>query len=106
MAIGVEYETFWRITPRRLHTFHKAYINRKREEEISLYLQGRYTFDAISIAMANAFAKKGSKPHGWIEEPYHLIPLTEEEKAEKAEIERQKAIAFFNAMIPNGKEGG
>ena len=31
-------------------------------------------------------------------DPIRITPYTEEELAEKAEIERQKAIAFFNKL--------
>ena len=61
-------------------------------------------FDAISLAVANGFRQKGKQPEPWLDEPYRLIPLTKEEEEEKAEMEREKAIAFFNAMIP--KNGG
>lgn len=71
---------------------------------MELYIAGRYVFDAISIALANGFRQKGKQPEHWVEEPYRLIPLTKEEEEEKAAIEREKAIAFFNAMIP--KNGG
>lgn len=62
-------------------------------------------FDAVSLALANGFREKGKRPEQWPEEPYRLIPLTKEEKEAKAELEREKAIAFFNAMIPK-KNGG
>ena len=39
-----------------------------------------------------------------MEEPYLLIPYTPEEEAARAEAERKKAIAFFNAMML--KDGG
>ena len=71
-----------------------------------MYIAGRYVFDAVSLALANGFREKGKQPIPWLEEPYRTIPLTEEEEEAKAAIEREKAIAFFNAMIPkNGGEG-
>lgn len=77
---------------------------RKREQEAFLYVQGRYCFDAVSIALANGFRKKGMQPIEWMDEPYRLLPLTEEEKQAQAEEERRKAIAFFSAMIPEKQE--
>lgn len=71
---------------------------------MELYIAGRYTFDAVSISLANAFRGKGAAPINWIDEPYRIMPLTEEEERIKAEEERMKAVAFFNAMIP--KKGG
>lgn len=77
---------------------------KKRQIETEMYIAGRYVFDAISLALANGFRQKGKNPEPWLEEPYRLIPLTKEEEEERAEMEREKAIAFFNAMIP--KNGG
>lgn len=77
---------------------------RKREQEVFLYVQGRYCFDAVSIALANGFRKKGARPLEWMDEPYRLLPLTEAEQNAQAEEERRKAVAFFNAMIPDPQE--
>ena len=56
--------------------------------------------------MGNGFRKPGQKPTPWLEEPFRIVPLTPEEQEEKAEAERQKAIALFNAMIPKDEDGG
>lgn len=105
LSIGVEYDVFWRLTPRLLHAFVDADRLRKREIELEMYVQGRYMFDAVSLALANGFRQKGSRVMNWLEEPYRIIPLTEAEKAAQAEEERRRAIEFFNAMIPK-QEGG
>lgn len=69
-----------------------------------MYVAGRYVFDAVSLALANGFREKGRSAESWMDEPYRMVPLTKEEEEERAAIEREKAIAFFNAMIP--KNGG
>ena len=45
------------------------------------------------------------QPMNWLEEPYRIIPFTEEEEKARQEEERRKAIEFFNAMIPKNKDG-
>ena len=105
MSIGVEYDTFWRLTPRLLRAFVDADRLRKREKEMQMYIEGRYVFDAVSLALANSFRKKGTQPMNWLEEPYRMIPFTEEEEKMRQEEERRKAIEFFNAMIPKDKDG-
>ncbi len=105
LSIGVDYDVFWRLNPRLLTAFVDADRRRKRELELQMYVQGKYVYDAVSIALANGFRKKGTQPVDWLEEPYRIIPFTEEEEAERAEEERRKAIEFFNAMIPAHKEG-
>lgn len=101
----MEYDVFWRLTPRLLHAFVDADRMRKRELEIEMYVQGRYVYDAVSLALANGFRQKGSNPQNWMEEPYRILPFTEEEETARAEEERRRAIEFFNAMIPK-QEGG
>lgn len=100
LAIGVDYGTFWRLNPRLLKSFIDADRIKKRQLEIEMYVNGRYVFDAVSIALANAFRGKGAAPINWLDEPYRLMPFTEEEERIRAEEEREKLIAFFNAMIP------
>lgn len=101
LAIGVDYRDFWDLNPRLLKVFVDADRMKKRQLEIEMYISGRYVFDAVSLALANAFRKKGTQPQNWLEEPYRLIPLTDTELEAQAEAEREKAIAFFNAMIPD-----
>lgn len=102
----MDYSTFWRLNPRLLKAFIEADRIKRRQAEIEMYIAGRYVFDAVSLALANGFRQKGTAPEPWLEEPYRMIPFTKEEEEERAAIEREKAIAFFNAMIPkNGGEG-
>ena len=65
-----------------------------------MYVQGKYTHDAVSIALFNAFRENGKAQQEWMEEPYRILPYTKEEEEARAEEERRKAIAFFEAMIP------
>lgn len=104
MSMGVGYDTFWRLNPRLLKAFVEADRLKKRQTELEMYIAGRYVFDAISLALANGFRQKGKAPEPWLEEPYRMMPFTKEEEEERAAIEREKVIAFFNAMIP--KSGG
>lgn len=101
----MEYDTFWRLTPRLLRAFFAADRLHKREMEMRMYIEGRYVFDAVSLALANSFRKKGTQPMNWLEEPYRMTPFTEEEEKMRQEEERRKAIEFFNAMIPKDKDG-
>lgn len=56
-----------------------------------------YIYDALSTIMYNAFRKKGSTPAKYAQEPYRVTPMTEAEKKQQAEKERQKAIASLTA---------
>ena len=99
------YDTFWALNPRLLKAFVDADRLRMRRKEQELYVLGTYMMNAVGISLGNAFRKKGTKPQEWLTEPYRLLPYTEEELEIQAQEEREKAIAFFNAMIPIDKGG-
>lgn len=80
---------FYHSTINDLLDYDEAFkIRRKIEDEKALYL-GHYFYEAVSISLANAFSKKGSKPIqyrtvGLIQEMEDRNrPLTEEEKIEQ-----------------------
>lgn len=68
---------------------------RKSEE---MWLQGLYIYNAVYVVIGNALKKKGAKPLEYLEEPIRLLPLTEEEKAARAEEERKKVITYFDRL--------
>lgn len=64
-----------------------------------MHLQGYYNFIAVSTALSNFHLDgKKHKLNKYLEEPIRVTPLTEQEKAEKAEAERRKAIEYFNRL--------
>ena len=76
---------------------------------------GGYVFDAVSIALGNAFRKKGAKPKEYfevvqdpvlkrIDEKVDENNLTEEEKKEKTELFFQNLeIMAANHRLSHGK---
>lgn len=71
-----------------------------------MWLQGAYVYQAVSVVVSNALSKRGAKKQEYLKEPVRITPLTEEEKRIKAERERQKIIAMFNAMEKDYKQKG
>lgn len=61
-------------------------------------MQGLYFHNALGVSLSNALSKKGTRPKKYMEEPFRLVPYTEEEKAAIAETERQKTIEYFNRL--------
>ena len=53
------YEQFWYDDTRLLSVYQKAYL---RDKSYTAWVQGQNNAIAFSIAIANAFAKKGAKP--------------------------------------------
>lgn len=75
-----------------LRVYDDAHRLKQRMDDEMNYLIGRYTYEAISVALSNAFRKKGAKAIHYREKPFlteleeelknkeHLANLTEEEK--------------------------
>ena len=69
-----------------------------------MWLQGLYFYDALSVALKNALAKKGTRPAKYMEEPLRITPFTQEEKELQAEKERQKTIDYFSNLEKKWKK--
>lgn len=89
---------YWKDDPWLVEAYREAEKLRNQRRSNDAWLQGLYNFNALSVVIGNALRKKGEKPEQYMAEPIRLLPLTEEEKAAKAEEERQKTIAYFNRM--------
>ena len=62
------------------------------------YLSGIYTYEAVSVALANGFRKKGSKP---IE--YRDKPILEQSRELTEEEIKQRRLAFVKRLEQMGK---
>lgn len=92
-------DEFWHGDPWLAYSYKKAHALRNQRESEKMWLQGLYNYHAFATALSNLhFDKKNHKVNKYMEEPIRVIPLTEFEKEQKAEQERQKVIAYFNAL--------
>lgn len=95
MAIeyGMSVDEFWKDDPDLFWAYRFSYYNRvKRDREIANYdawLQGAYFFEAISVALNNAFSKNKIEYH---KQPYSIDDGKDniEEKTE-SKVEMQVA---------------
>nr|DAR40323.1 MAG TPA: hypothetical protein [Caudoviricetes sp.] len=94
---------FWDGDPWLAAAYRKAHEYKSQMKSEEMWLQGVYFFNAVSISLGNAFRKKGAKPQNYMEQPIRLLPMTEEEKAEKAKQERQKAVDYLNRFLKQWK---
>lgn len=96
MVMGVSYEEFWTLNPRKLNVIVEAYKLRKRVIDEQQWMLGSYVFDGVSIALGNASRKKGQKSKSYFElvkqpmwkqiEQADGSGMTEEEKKQKTEL--------------------
>lgn len=96
MAIGMSPHEYWEENPYLAQSYYKAYQLKLDIKNHELWLQGLYFFDAVSIALSNAF---GKRVHKYPQKPYDFKTTTEEAQNEAvAQKERDKAIEAFKAM--------
>jgi len=95
------------MNPRRLKPYKEAERIKLQNENYLLWLSGYYQYEAVSTAIHNAFREKNTRAQPYLKEPIEIFEPTEEELEERAEIEREKVIAFFTAMERKyNREGG
>ena len=93
---GMTYNEFWHGDPWLAASYRKAYVERRKAENTRDWLQGAYFYNAVSTALVNAFRKKGQKAVNYLEEPFTIFPLTEEERAAKIAKEEK---TLMDAML-------
>lgn len=89
--MGIRYDEFWYLNPRKINVIIQGYkLSRQVKDEQMWYL-GSYVFDAVTIALGNAFRKKGQKAQEYFEvvkEP--LLVQMERQKKESKLSEKEK----------------
>ena len=96
--MGMSYSQFWDEPPYLAVAFRKAYRLKRELDNENAWLQGIYFYDAVAVALQNAFTKRGAKKEKYLERPIDIFPLTEVEKARREEEERKKMQAAMEAM--------
>lgn len=103
------YQEYWYGDVRAIIDARKADKLRMERKNQELWLQGRYFYDAMwAISpLLHAFAKKGTKPTPYCEEPYPIggekpKPETEQE----IENERLKATLYFKNWARANQNAG
>ena len=107
LTIGVDYDTFWHLTPAKLDIFVSAHNNKKRQKDWESWISGQYTLRAVSVAIDQAMNGKKSKLE-YFDEPVlwkfmDESELTEEER-EKREMDAE--ISKMKQWIANDQARG
>ena len=93
MALGVSADEFWDGD----YTLLKYYVEKHRiaveQQNEQLWLQGVYFYEALSVALSQAFGKHSTMKYP--EKPYRITPLSEEEQ----ELENRKKVEEFRAQL-------
>jgi hypothetical protein len=95
-AIGISWDEFWKMNPRILDLHIKAHQEWIKEQDYLAWLQGRYIYQGISVALSH-FANKNSTAE-YPEMPYMEKEVSDEEKASRMG-EEQKTKQAENYML-------
>lgn len=99
MAMGIPYHEYWYGDYTQLEHYRRTHELRAERANYEAWLQGAYIYDALCAVspVLNAFAKKGTKPAPYLQEPYGTKTGKTEQghKPEKTE-EELKAIQAHN----------
>ena len=94
------YEEFWEKDVEMVRAYREADRIRQKRKDYDMWLQGRYVYDALCCAspILHAFAKEGTQPHPYTEEPYPRTKKDLEEKQERIMKENAERFRAFVAM--------
>ena len=95
--IGMTADEYWHGDPYLAKAYRKAYKKRIEARNQELWLQGKYVFDAVSVALYNAFRGRRAAAK-YTEKPYQIFPKTRAEIEREARIEREKIVKNLEAM--------
>ena len=108
LSIGMSPEQFWDGDPELAKYYRRADEMKLERQNQTLWLQGMYFYEAICDAspILQSFAKKGTKPHPYVEKPYPLNNKQRKrdvENKEKAVAEKGKKFMEAFMKLNNGK---
>ena len=93
----MSYEDFWHGDPRLVAAYRNADRLRWQRFNTEAWLQGRYYFVAVSLAMSNSFSKGAGKDY--LKEPFDIVPKTEEEQEIETERAREAVREQLKRMV-------
>lgn len=91
LAIGMTPEQYWEGDPALVKYYREADVIKSERLNQELWLQGMYIYEAICDAspILHSFAKKGTKPHPYVDKPY---PLTDKQR-KRDSVTKEKAVS-------------
>lgn len=95
MLCGCSADDFWNGDYTLLKNYvrmHELAVEQRNQE---LWLQGFYVYEAVSVALQNAFSKSGTKKAEYPKEPHRITPLSKTEQEEK----NRKTVESFRASL-------
>ena len=104
------YEDFWERSPALVKAYREAERIKIENTNTFEWLQGKYFYDALQVALANFSAGMSGKTgkNNYPQAPHRITPKTEEEikaeKQRKLDAYRQELLAFKSGFEARQKE--
>ena len=98
------WEQYWDEPPHLATAYRKAHRLRRELANEQAWLHGLYVYDAFAVCLANAFSKRGTKKHDYLEKPIDIFPLTEDEKKRREQEEYAKMQQAMETMARQQKK--
>lgn len=106
LAAGMTYEEYWHGEPELTQAYILADKIRREQRNYEFWLQGLYFYEAISVALSNAFGE--GKKENYRDKPFDIFPPTEEEierKQEEEAKELERRLNQFATMFARRQDG-
>lgn len=112
LAIGMSFSDYWDGDCALVRYYRRADELREKRRNQELWLQGLYVHEAVSVALGNAFRKKGTRPQPYSDKPYPVTVLERREQDERQYQERrarmrgrmERIMTAINAKFDRQKE--
>jgi len=112
LTAGMTYDQFWNGGASLPKYYRDAYKMKQEHENYFAWLQGAYFYDALCAVspVLNAFAKEGTRPVPYHEQPYKMKSEQEDTDAEQqnpqGDIEQAKFEAFASRFNQQFEQKG
>ncbi len=98
LSIGMTWNQFWYGDAEMVRAYRKAQSIKNERENQQMWMQGLYTYKALLCVspILHAFAKAGTKPEPYLDEPF---PIDEKEVREREAEKAKAAAARFKMFV-------
>lgn len=98
LSIGMTYELFWEQDCLLVKAYRRAEEYRQKRINEQAWLNGRYVYDALCAVspILHAFAKNGTEPRPYLQQPY---PSNKQEMEKREEEQMRQNAEMFEALV-------
>ena len=103
---GMSVKEFWEESPDLFWAYRFSYIQKVKQEQAiantPMWLQGAYIYEAVSVALSNAFSKV---KHNYSQQPYDLN-TSKEDKAKQLQMQLKNRVMKVQEVFGGEKKNG